>query len=70
MEPELGVTRLAGECDYDDVCPTVYGSDRATLVFQGPDAGHADGLRLGPGERAVELSIDVVREALRALDNR
>ncbi|HET9140563.1 hypothetical protein [Actinophytocola sp.] len=41
-------------------------SDRGTVVFQGEPVGKADGLRLGSGEQAVELPLDVVRSALPA----
>lgn len=41
-------------------CPTVYLSDRGTFVFQGNLVTDADGLKLGPGEHAVELPREVV----------
>ena len=58
--------RMVAGCDYKD-CPRVYLSDRGTVVFQGDSVTHAQGLRLGPGEQAVELPFDVVRAALAAL---
>lgn len=45
-------------------CPAVYVSDRGTLVFQGAAVTSAEGLRLRPGEQAVELPLHVVRGAL------
>lgn len=48
-------------------CPKVYLSDRGTAVFQGSPVTTAGGLRLGAGEHAVELPLDVVRDALAAL---
>lgn len=62
----MKLTKLAGDCKSDD-CPAVLLSDRRTLVFVGGVVSEADGLRVGVGEQAVELSIDLVREALRAL---
>lgn len=49
-------------------CPAVYISDRGTGIAQGMPVHHADGLQLGPGEMAVELPLDVLRDALRALE--
>jgi hypothetical protein len=48
-------------------CPTVYISDRGTGVAQGTPVTDAEGLTLGPGEGAVELPLDVLREALKTL---
>ncbi|RZS34367.1 hypothetical protein EV193_109154 [Herbihabitans rhizosphaerae] len=67
---KLRLTKLAGTCEDFDTCPTIYVSDRATLVFQGPEVGDLDGLRLGDGEAAIALSIDLVKEAIRAYDAR
>lgn len=62
----MKLTKLTNRCD-DGECPTVYISDRGTLVAQGDPVSDADGLLLGVGELAVELPIHVVREAVRAL---
>lgn len=63
----MKLTKLSGpDCDNDD-CPAVYISDRGTVVVQGDTVSHADGLRLGVGEQAVEISAELLREALRAL---
>lgn len=48
-------------------CPTVYVSEEGTLVVQGDAVSHADGLTLGDGEQAVEISVQLLREALSAL---
>jgi hypothetical protein len=59
--------KLSGPtCDNDD-CPAVYASDRGTIVVQGDAVSHHDGLHLGAGEQAVEISTELLREALRAL---
>jgi hypothetical protein len=45
-------------------CPAVFMSDQGTVVFQGEVVTSAEGLRLSPGEQAVELPLDVVRNAI------
>lgn len=45
----------------------MYVTDRGTGVAQGTPVTEGDGLTLGPGEAAVELPLDVLRDALRAL---
>jgi hypothetical protein len=62
----MKLRKLAGTCD-DGTCPNVYLSDRDTLVFQGDAVLSAEGLVFSPGEQAVELSVKLVEEALRAL---
>ena len=54
------------ECENGN-CPTVYVSEQGTLVVQGDAVSHADGLTLGNGEQAVEISVQLLREALSAL---
>ena len=66
MEPELELTRLSGGC-YEDDCPAGYLTSRGTLVFQGTAVHGARALRLGNDEQAVEVPIDIAKEALRAL---
>lgn len=62
----MKVQKLAGGCDDGD-CPTVYLSDQGTLVVQGGHISEADGLRLGDGEQAVEIPLELLREAFSAL---
>ncbi|MBC6448815.1 hypothetical protein GPZ80_16715 [Actinokineospora sp. HBU206404] len=62
----MTLQKIAGDC-HDRDCPTVYVSDRGTVVFQGDAVTEAGGLRLGDGEQAVELPMSVVREAISAL---
>lgn len=69
MATSSRLRRLADDCDPERWCPAVDATDHGTLVFTGPVVRHAD-LRRGPGEQSVELSIDLVREALDALDAR
>lgn len=70
MEPERTLTQLAGACGDLDDCPAVHLSKHGTLVFQGPDATNTEGIRLGSGELAVELPVELVKEAIRAYDHR
>ncbi|RZS32641.1 hypothetical protein EV193_11117 [Herbihabitans rhizosphaerae] len=49
----MELRKVSGGCEDGD-CPAVYLSDTGTLVFQGTPVERADGLRLGPGERAGE----------------
>jgi hypothetical protein len=58
--------RKVSDCQ-NKSCPTVYISDRGTGVAQGMPVTEAEGLTLGPGEVAVELPLDVLRDALKAL---
>ncbi len=66
MNLELKLTRLSDDCRAGD-CPAAYLSNRNTVVVQGPLVHDAEGLRLGEGERAVELPVETLREAIRAL---
>jgi len=60
-------SRDGSNCD-DDECPTAYLADDGRLIIQGDPADAAEGLRLGPGEHAVVVPAELVRELLRALD--
>lgn len=63
----MKVRKVSDGCEMNN-CPTVYLSDRGTVVMQGYLVTGADGLRLGDGESAVELPLDVVMSALPALN--
>ena len=58
---------IAEECT-KGTCPTVYLADNGNRVIQGRAVQAAEGLRLGPGELAVELPIGLAREAWGALE--
>lgn len=58
--------RRVSDCK-DRSCPTVYISDRGTGVAQGTPVIDAEGLTLGPGEVAVELPLEVLRDAMKVL---
>jgi hypothetical protein len=66
----MRVEKIAGppNCDDGD-CPTVYLSDRGTLVVQGDHVASADGMHLGEGEQAVEIPFEVLLGAARALEH-
>lgn len=64
----MKLRKISG-CDGGD-CPTVYVSDRGTVVFQGDSVARADGLSLGSGEQAVELPLFVVLAAIPGLRGR
>lgn len=54
----MRLTRIAGECPDKRTCPTVYATDRGTVVVQGyaiTDAEAIADLALPPGENAVEI---------------
>lgn len=58
----MKVTRLIGVCDKND-CPTVYATDRGTLLFQGETpADH--GLQIPERETVVELPVELIRKAI------
>ncbi|MFW5415571.1 hypothetical protein J0910_02805 [Nocardiopsis sp. CNT-189] len=64
----MALTRIAGDCDDGRTCPTVYASDRGTLVVQGCALGAADlaEITLPDGELAVEIPVSLLLEAARA----
>jgi len=61
----MNLQKVAGGCEGGD-CPTVYLTDRGTAVFQG-NLVPPGVVSLGEGEQAVELPIEVVRDALLTL---
>lgn len=64
----MKLTRIAGECGEGRTCPTVYTTDRGTLVVQGYPLSSADlaEIALPDGENAVEIPLPLLREAARA----
>ncbi|MFB7784354.1 hypothetical protein ACFC1D_16810 [Streptomyces vinaceus] len=59
----MRLTKLATICENGD-CPTLYATDRGTLIVQGGVAtGH--GLDLPEGEALVEIPMDLIRKAIR-----
>jgi hypothetical protein len=59
------ILAATANCEDGD-CPTIYLSDRGTLIVQGYTAA-ADGVRPGQGEQAVEIPEALLKEAARAL---
>lgn len=62
----MKLRKLTEDCP-NRTCPTVYLSDRDTVVFQGNVVVEVEGLQLGAGEQAVELPLEIVRQALPGL---
>ncbi|MDQ3221934.1 MAG: hypothetical protein M3Q75_00410 [Gemmatimonadota bacterium] len=59
----MELTQVAGgDCGRDD-CPAIFTTDRGTIVVQGPIVAKEAPV----GEAAVEIPVDVFREAVRAL---
>jgi hypothetical protein len=64
----MDLTRLAGTCPDGATCPTIFTTDRGTIVIQGPALTGA-GLSqadLPDGEAAVEIPLALLLEAARA----
>jgi hypothetical protein len=63
MPPSQRLTRIAGgDCGRDD-CPAVYVTDRGTVAIQGYDVEK----ETSAGESVVEIPLDILKEAARAL---
>ena len=64
----MKLTRIAGECPDGVTCPTVYASDRGTIVVQGYTlpADALGRITLPDGENAVEIPLSLLKEAARA----
>jgi len=60
----MELTKIAGDdnCRNGD-CPTVYRTDRGTIAVQGDRLAHPT----PDHEAIVEISVDLLREAVRAL---
>lgn len=60
---DLRLTRLASQCGAG-TCPTIYHTDRATVVVQGYDiTGDGAGVTVPDGEHLVEIPVDVLLAA-------
>jgi hypothetical protein len=58
------VETLAASCT-QGTCPTVYRTDRGTLIVQGYDVEpDSAGVSIPAGERLVEIPIDLLRSAV------
>lgn len=64
----MKLTRIAGDCPDGVTCPTVYASDRGTIVVQGYTVAAEDlrEITLPEGENAVEIPLSLLEEAARA----
>jgi hypothetical protein len=52
---------IAGGC-FDGTCPTIYATDRGTVVVQGQQISDRD-VALGPGEALVEIPAELLKQA-------
>jgi hypothetical protein len=52
---------IAGGC-VDGTCPTIYETERGTVVVQGQLIDHSD-VTLGDGEVLVEIPADLLKQA-------
>jgi hypothetical protein len=52
---------IAGGC-VDGTCPTIYRTERGTVVVQGQLVNHSD-VTLGEGEVLVEIPADLLKQA-------
>jgi hypothetical protein len=61
--------RVAGTCQDGDICPTIYKTDRGTIVVQGDQLSAASLklITLPSGETAAEIPTSLLLEAARAL---
>ncbi|KPI18048.1 hypothetical protein OK074_7995 [Actinobacteria bacterium OK074] len=59
----MKLTRLVGECDEGE-CPTLYATDRGTLVVQG-DLLTEHGREIPVHEALVEIPVELIRKAVR-----
>jgi hypothetical protein len=62
----MKLRKLAGECEYDN-CPAVHLTDRGSVIVVGTTVADRAGLRVGPGEQAVELPLRMLEEAMSEL---
>lgn len=65
--PNIRLRMLTSSCDSSS-CPTIYESDRGTLVVQGYAVSAGDaGVALPDGELLVEIPVDLLRAAAQAV---
>lgn len=57
----MKLTRLSGDC-FDGTCPTIYLSDRGTIVVQGYVVTEAD-VTVPEGEALVEIPAELLNQS-------
>jgi hypothetical protein len=65
----MRLERLRGNCNDGKTCPTLYRTDRGTVVVRGwtiTDSAALDELDLPGGESAVEIPVELIAEVLKA----
>lgn len=60
----MKLTQIAGSDCKHGQCPAVFATDRGTVAIQGDVVDR----RTPEGEAVVEISVNLLREAIRALD--
>ena len=65
-ERVMKMTVVADTCKAPKRCPTVYATDRGSIVVQGYIVRDAENVEVPSGEALVEIPIDLLREAARA----
>jgi hypothetical protein len=63
--PKSDLQVVASSCNAGS-CPTIYRTDRGTLVVQGYVVTGATGVELSDGEMLVEIPAELLAEAARA----
>ena len=63
----MELTRISGVCGRDD-CPTIYATDRATVVVRGLLVTDTEGVTPSPGEALVEIPSRILLEAASVVD--
>lgn len=67
----MKLTRLGGECGDGRTCPTIYATDRDTVVVQGYTVTDGEALtqiNLPDGEQAVEIPTWLLKEVAARAD--
>ncbi|WDO07538.1 hypothetical protein ME763_18835 [Streptomyces murinus] len=59
----MQVTKLVTTCELKN-CPTIYATDRGTLLFQGETPTN-HGLKIPNHETLVEIPTELIRKAIR-----
>jgi hypothetical protein len=64
--PSMGLQVVASSCNAG-ACPTIYRTDHGSLVVQGYVVTRPAGLELPDGEMLVEIPVELLAEAARAV---
>lgn len=67
----MKLTRVGGNCPDNNTCPTIFKTDRGTVVVQGYTVADGEALaqlNLPAGEQAVEIPTSLLREVAASAD--